>query len=264
MQTPPVQPPAEWPLQSPRAVRLGRGGNWIQQGFALFNLGMGVSVAVCLLTFVLSLAGQQLKGLDFVMLLLQMVLSAGNLMLAHQAWRYQRMQFNDFFAGFRQQFGALVLGQVFYLGLMLVCGLLALFITSLLPGPSLLHYSELMAQDPLQMASRMLLFVMVLLLALLPVLMASLFVAPLIFFHGLRPAAAFKLSFAACWQNAWPLTWWGLLSMLLLLIGGLLLGIGLLVVVPVISYSLYAAYRDIFLHDDMSRAGASPDDYTLV
>lgn len=41
----------------------------------------------------------------------------------------------------------------------------------------------------------------------------------------------------------------GLLSAILLLFGALLLLVGLLVVIPALNYSIYVAYRDIFLDE---------------
>ena len=80
-------------------------------------------------------------------------------------------------------------------------------------------------------------------------MMLALFAAPLVFFHQLPAWEALKLSLRGCWRNVWPLSWWGLIALLLLLLGTLMLLVGLLVIVPVLSYSLYMAYRDIFLHD---------------
>ena len=49
-----------------------------------------------------------------------------------------------------------------------------------------------------------------------------------------------------------PLLWYSILAVLLTLLGGLMLLIGLLVVIPILNYANYCAYRDIFLYDDGS------------
>ena len=60
-----------------------------------------------------------------------------------------------------------------------------------------------------------------------------------------------KLSFRACLRNFWVLSWWGVLATVLMFCGFLMLLIGLLVMVPVLWYSSYLAYRDIFLYDEV-------------
>jgi uncharacterized membrane protein len=115
------------------------------------------------------------------------------------------------------------------------------------------HLMELEAvieSDP-TMALQILLWVLVGLALLIPLMMAALFAPALVFFHQVAPWEALKLSLRGCWRNFWPLTWWGILATLLLLLGTLMLLVGLLVVVPVTGYSLYVAYRDIFLHDEI-------------
>ena len=55
-----------------------------------------------------------------------------------------------------------------------------------------------------------------------------------------------KLSFIGCLKNLLPLTVYGLVAMLLIMIGSLTFGLGLLIVLPVITASIYSAYRDIY------------------
>jgi uncharacterized membrane protein len=45
----------------------------------------------------------------------------------------------------------------------------------------------------------------------------------------------------------WPFFWWGLIGAGLMLLGAALMLIGLLVVIPALNYSIYVAYRDIYL-----------------
>ena len=84
----------------------------------------------------------------------------------------------------------------------------------------------------------------------IPVLMAVTFAPALIYFHDIGILQAARLSFAGCWRNMWPFFWWGILCAILLLFGAVLLLVGLLVVIPALNYSIYVAYRDIFVDEE--------------
>jgi hypothetical protein len=239
------------PWQEPRRVRIGRGWGWIYSAFGLFNRGMGVSVGICLFGLVLSIASGLIPGGGLLYQLFSMVFAAGLMSVAHRAHTMGYISFNDYFEGFRQQMGQLVLTAVIYL--VLLFGLF--FLVALAAGFSigfhnLRHWEEMLRIDP-TMALSLLLWVLVGFALLIPVMMAALFAPALVFFHQVAPWEALKLSLRGCWRNFWPLSWWGILATLLLLLGTLMLLVGLLVVVPVTGYSLYVAYRDIFLHDEI-------------
>ena len=116
---PDLGPYIDLPLQAPRRVRIGRGGNWIYDGFGLFNRGMGVSAGICLFSLVLSIGSAVIPGANLLYMLFSMVLAAGYMMVAHNAFRYGSIRFNDFFEGFRHQMGQLVLAEVIYFAISL-------------------------------------------------------------------------------------------------------------------------------------------------
>ena len=225
------QPEATW-LQ-PRRVRIGRGWGWLYGGFGLCNRGMGVSVGICLFSVVLSMASGIVPGGSLLYQLFSMVFAAGSLAVAHRAHTAGYISFNDYFEGFRQQMGPLVLVAVINMAL-----------------DNLIHFEELVEVDPTY-ALRLLLWVLVVIALIIPVMMAVMFAPALVFFHQVAPWSAMKLSFRACLRNFWVLSWWGILATVLMFCGFLMLLIGLLVVLPVMWYSSYLAYRDIFLYDEV-------------
>ena len=107
-----------------------------------------------------------------------------------------------------------------------------------------------MAADPIS-GLQIQLWVLIAVALILPVIMAGWFAPALVVFHQVAPWSAMKLSFRACLRNFWVLSWWGILAFLLCLLGTLMLFIGLLVVMPVLEYSIYLAYREIFLYDEV-------------
>ena len=61
------------------------------------------------------------------------------------------------------------------------------------------------------------------------------------------PVEALKASFNACLKNTLPFLVYGLVVMVLLFFAALPVGLGFLVLIPVLSGSVYVSYRDIFV-----------------
>lgn len=85
------------------------------------------------------------------------------------------------------------------------------------------------------------------LLLLFPLFMAVWFAPALIFFNNMSPVEALKASFNACLKNALPFLVYSLIVMVLMFFAALPVGLGLLVLIPVLSGSAYVSYRDIFV-----------------
>ncbi len=113
--------------------------------------------------------------------------------------------------------------------------------------------TSLLTQDPESLvvtaaqAQGLLLCLLLGLALLIPVLMAVTFAPALIYFHDVGILQAAKLSFKGCLTNMWPFLWWGIVAAILMLFGAALMLVGLLVVIPALNYSIYVAYREIFL-----------------
>jgi uncharacterized membrane protein len=80
----------------------------------------------------------------------------------------------------------------------------------------------------------------------LPLMMACWFAPPLVMLRNEEPVAAMKASFAACLVNIWPLTVYGLIGIVLMIVATIPFGLGWFVLCPVIATSIYASYKDIF------------------
>ncbi len=244
--------------REPRRHTIGQGWIWIRTGFDIFNKGMGASVAMIVIWFLVGMLLEQLPAGGFISQLLYMVWGAGWVVVARRGYEGQPLQFADFFAGFRHRLTPLMLG-----GLMV----LALFMGILLICAFMLHQwglTGLLSQDPEtltltpEQAQGFLLCLLLGLALLVPVLMAITFAPALIFFHGVGAWQAARLSFKGCMCNMWPFLWWGLLGAVLIFFGALLMLVGLLVVLPAINYSIYAAYRDIYVDEEAADDGESP------
>jgi uncharacterized membrane protein len=80
-----------------------------------------------------------------------------------------------------------------------------------------------------------------------PVVMAMWFAPALVVFNNMQPVPALKASFDACMKNMLVFLVYGLITLVLCFFAALPLGLGFLVLVPVLAGSLYASYRDIFV-----------------
>jgi uncharacterized membrane protein len=80
-----------------------------------------------------------------------------------------------------------------------------------------------------------------------PVIMATWFAPALVFFHDMQPLDAMKASFAAGAKNLLPMLIFGVFLVVALFFAMLPVGMGLLLLLPVVSGAVYASYRDIFM-----------------
>jgi uncharacterized membrane protein len=80
-----------------------------------------------------------------------------------------------------------------------------------------------------------------------PLFMAIWFAPALVFFNNMPPLDALKASFNACLKNMLVFLVYGLIVLVLMFFAALPAGLGFLILIPVLSGSVYASYRDIFL-----------------
>jgi uncharacterized membrane protein len=92
----------------------------------------------------------------------------------------------------------------------------------------------------------MLLGVLVIMALMLPLLMAIWFAPTLVVFHEMGALDSMKMSFAACLKNMLPFLLYGVIFFGLAIVATLPLLLGWLALGPVISITVYTAYRDIF------------------
>jgi uncharacterized membrane protein len=79
-----------------------------------------------------------------------------------------------------------------------------------------------------------------------PLYMATWFAPALIVLNDVAPMDALKASFFACLRNWIPFTVYSVVLLVLGLLAAIPLGLGYLVLVPVLAASIYTAYRDLF------------------
>ena len=80
-----------------------------------------------------------------------------------------------------------------------------------------------------------------------PLFMAMWFAPALVYFNNMAPVDALKASFNACLKNLLVFLVFGVVAMILSFFAALPIGLGFLILIPVLAGALYVAYRDIFI-----------------
>jgi len=231
-----MQQPIDFPFApqpfggASRRVEAGAAFDWLRQGVLFFMARPLLWLAGTALTLLIVVAGWMLPlfGPAPIFLLLPSAL-AGLLLVCRKLAQGRNPGFSTLLAGFHAKPGGLLL-----LGL----GLAVLFSCSFWGSHVLVGHAQ-------GLTSALLSGLITLLLS-LPILLAAAFAPALIFFHEMPPIEAMQASFQASLKN-WPaLLVFAWLVLMLALIAVISAGIALLILIPVMSGALYAAYRDIF------------------
>ncbi len=237
----------------PISVPAGHGWTWIADGFNLFRRNAFAWIGAFLVFIVLYFL---LNAVPFVgplaTSLLSPVIGAGFMIGCLEQDQGGQFRVGHLFSGFQQNAGQLVLVGAIYLGatilVFVIAGLLTLggAFTAALGG-----MDQLAAQDPEAAAAaldpnNLLLFFLVSMALLLPVVMTYWFAPSLVALEGLPALEAMKLSFQGCIKNMIPFLVYGFASTVLMFIAALPFFLGLFVLIPALTASIYAAYRDIY------------------
>jgi len=233
----------------PRAVPPDAPFNWLRQGWALFAANPGVWVAMALLLLVVFF-GLQIVPLvgSLAAALLLPTLLAGLLYAAQRAADGGDPELGDLFAGFRRHTGPLVmLGVLFMAGWLLI----ALVVMAVVGGGIAGGVVAGMAGHPgmgagIGMAGFFSGFILKLLLG-IPLCIAMWFAPSLVLFNGMAPVAALQASFTAMLKNWLPMGVFALVVAVLSFFAALPVGLGFLVLIPVLVGALHASHKDIFL-----------------
>ena len=242
---------ASFPIPAPafngnsRVVPPGNAFDWLRQGWALFaaNPGLWIGLTIVLLVIVLGVQIVPLVG-TLAAHLLMPVLGAGLLLVCRKIDEEERVQIDDLFAGFKQNAGPLVMVGVLYM-----LAMLAIVVIVIAVGGGSVAGGLLSAQPAgLGVIFGGLMLSLLLSLALsVPAVMAIWFAPALVFFNNMQPVEALKASFEACMKNVLAFLVYGLIVLVLAFFAALPVGLGFLVLIPVLAGSVYAAYRDVFV-----------------
>lgn len=233
-----------------QAMPAGRGAAWISEGFGFFKEDALSWLGVTLLFFIISIGVSIVPILGSLAVYFLTPLFFGGLMLGCHA-RQQGGEFsvNHLFAGFSQKTPQLlVLGGLYLAGNIIILILVIISIL-FLPGGGMEAMEKLAASNPEVMWEMLTLVSLIVLIALalyLPLIMAMWFAPALVMLQDVSAVRAMQLSFMACLLNIVPYLIYGILALILTILAAIPFGLGFLVLFPVITASIYAAWREIF------------------
>ena len=235
----------------PRSTPAGAGVDWIAQGWKLFTRAPLMWVVSILVMFVIAIVTSIIPIIGpLAFQLVQPVFGAGYMVACRTLETGGDFELEQLFAGFRRNFGNLVVvGLIFFAG-----GMVLLLVFAVFAGFGLLMAfatGDVNDVYPAIMASgiSILFGTLVMLLLLIPLVMAYWFAPALVMMHDMAPVAAMKESFRGCMRNIVPFLVYGIVMTLLAIVALIPLGLGMLVWIPVAVASTYAAYRQIYTEE---------------
>ena len=236
-------------ITRPRALPIGRGAGWLFDGFDFFKKNAFPWIGAWLLLFVLTVASGFVPLIgSLAMQLLMPVFFAGLLLGCHAQAQGGDFTVNHLFAGFSKNTARLIVVGVLYLAGVLLIGVLLVVVIFILPGGTVL-LEQIEAGDTEVIRQSMKLFLLLMLIGLalyLPLLMAFWFAPALVVLNDESPVQALKLSFMGCLVNILPFTLYGLVALVLSLLAIIPFLLGLLILFPMITASIYISWREIF------------------
>lgn len=228
-------------VEGGQKVGAGRGWGWIRDGFALFRESPGTWVLIIVVLFAILLAMSFVPLLNMLSSLLFPAFTGGLMLGCRALAQGDELEFNHLFEGFRGPLKPLLL-----VGLLYLAGLAALgIIAALAVGFGVFLGTE--AVDPATSPTTVLLVALVVAALAVPLVMAVWFAPALVVFHDLSALAAMKESFAGCLKNIPAFLVYGVIAVVLMVLAAIPMMLGWLVLGPVLTASIYAGYRDVFL-----------------
>jgi len=227
-----------------RTVAAGRGWDWIVEGFALFRKQPGLWILTAVVLGVVFIVISMIPVLGSLANALLFPIFGGGLMLACKDLDQSgKFELADLLAGFKQKTGELVMVGAFNL-----FGWVVIFFAVFTVVGGGVFMGVMRGGAPgagISIASMLIAMLLVAGLS-VPLYMATWFAPALIVLSDLAPMAALKTSFFACLRNWIPFLVYGIVLFVLCLVAAIPAGLGYLVLIPVLTASVYTAYRDIF------------------
>ena len=216
-------------------VPIGHGLQWLNAGFDLLKMSPITWIVSSLIAICLNAVLGVIPVVGFLISMLTWpILFAGLMLGAHNQANGEKFSAWSFTLGLDTKPGQLVLVGVIYM--------LAWAVILLVGAPVAgIGFALLRLEEPGVTG-----FIIFALICATPPLSVLIFAPTLVAIDGLSALEACKLSIEAGLKNILPFSFYLLGCTFLLVIGALLVGVGLLVALPIIMASMYAAYRDIY------------------
>jgi uncharacterized membrane protein len=233
---------SESEMVGPSGVPIGNSFSWLGKGWWHFKSSPLAWILTMIVWFVFSFVLSLIPVLGSIAsILIGPVIAGGFMYGCAEQDAGGDFSVSHLFSGFSNNVGQLMLVVVFYFILMIVA-------LAIMMGGVFLFGASIPSPDAVDSVSpgAVVGIVVLSLVVLLPVIMSYVFAPALVILDDLSAFDAMKYSFIGCLKNLLPLLIYVLMATVLMIIGAIPFGLGLLIVFPMLTASLYAAYRDIF------------------
>ncbi|MBK9293010.1 MAG: hypothetical protein IPM57_00940 [Oligoflexia bacterium] len=217
---------------------------WYKTGFDIFKKMPGILILFTISELTINWLTGMVPLLGFaVSLVVSSLLTASWFLIAQKIEFNQTLEFNDIFLGFKDKAGPLVIFTLVYMFFIFVS-----FVPTLLTiGVGvIISFLKTKAFAMPSFTVGIVLATVLSTLSLLVVLTSITFAIPLIIFKNTEPLEAMKLSLEAWLKNLGSLSWGILICLGLYILIIPTLGLGVLVVFPIIKLAAYSAYKALF------------------
>lgn len=240
-----LEEPMENEMNGPVSVPAGNGMAWIGKGWWHFKSSPLGWIAALVAFFIISFLLAFIPIVNIIApILIGPVITAGFMFGCQEQDAGGDFAVSYLFAGFSNNLGQLLLVAVFYFIMLVVVGIVMMGGMVLLMG-GITSLQDLEAMSMLG-GGAIIGFILMFILLMTLVLMAYLFAPALVMLDDMSALRAMKYSFVGCLKNMLPMSVFGLVALVLLFVAMLPFGLGLLVVFPMLTAGIYAAYRDIY------------------
>ena len=234
-----------------RRLSAGAGWDWIAAGWKLFVRAPLMWIIGMVLLFIIAIGMNFVPVLgNIVYQLLQGVFAAGFVAACRSLERGGEFEFEHLFAGFTRRFvPLLVLGALVLLGWIVIFLVFASIAGISIASAIFMGTPETAFDSMMASIGLILIALLVTSLLALPLLAAYWFAPALVLMHDMGPWAAMKASLIGTLRNWIPFFIYGLVIGVLFVIALVPFGLGMLVWLPLVTASSYAAYRQMFTED---------------
>lgn len=230
----------------PRKCDIGRGLIWLVESFNIFKekplLWLGVTFSFTIVFLILNL----IPIINLIASLLLFHFISGFIIISAQQKEDIEPTFRDMFSALESHFVPLFILSVIYIAFNFIA-LIPLFVIA---GFSFIDFFINNSDIGNFSASSFLLLMLGILIYFtmyIPIIMAVYMAPSLIVLHDIKTIDAIKMSFKGCIKNILPLTILGFLGLfLVILVSAFTLGLGLILLLPIMMISYYTCYRDIW------------------
>ena len=238
----------------PNAVSASRGAIWLGEGWRLFRSEPLTWIGICAALFAVAVVLSLIPVVNLFVSLLMIPAFGGIMLGAHAQTTGGRLRFSCLFEGFNRNGGGLLMLAVLILLVGLAFMAVCVVAMGMLFGSTFMSFmggamlGSAHAPPAAPHGMRFVLFVIVMIvmvLASVAVYGAGLIATALVAIHQLPAWPALKLGLVASVTNIGAWLVFGVCAWLLLIVASIPLGLGLIVVFPVLVAAYYAAYRDL-------------------